>query len=419
MELSVLGVNHKTAPLNIRELLSLTSKEQKNILNDIISHSDIQEGLVLSTCNRTEIYLVTDNIKLARNFSLEKFQEKSNLGPEKLKKYVYEFFNLEAVNHIFRVAAGLDSMVIGEFQILGQIKKAFKMAKDKNTVDSYLYKVFSESLRTGKKVRNETRINAGGTSISYVAVKLARDIFGKLSGETVLILGAGETGELTLKNLVEYGVKGVMVANRTYKNAQKLARKFQGGAVKWNKLSDWVNEVDIIIGSTAAPHYVLHQKQVKNAMEERKRPLFLIDIALPRDIEPEVKNIPEVHLYDIDDLKQMVEKNISERKDQVIQAENIIKETKKDFQHWLNTRQCTPIIREMRQRAGEIKNSEIERALNKLSNSENSPEKIINNMAHRLVNKVLHQPTEGIKQLSNSDNSKEKLKIAEKLLTNN
>ena len=416
MELIVIGTNHQQVPVEIREKFSLTSGQQTDLLT-AIAEDDLKEGVVISTCNRTEVYLIAEEREQARQFGEEKLAELADIKETEVIDYLYQKIGLAAVNHLYRVAGGLDSLVVGEVQILNQLKTAFKQAKQQETVGNYLHRLFTAAFRVGKRARTETEISENAASVSYVAVELARKIFGSLAGETVLILGAGETSELTLKNLVEYGVEGVMVANRTYERGQELARQFNGRAVTWDQLDEWVREVDIVISSTGAPHYVLQKETVQQAEEETSGPLFLIDIAVPRDIDPASKQLPGVHLYDIDDLEELVEENMAAREAEIEQVEAIIEEEIIEFKQWLNNQQCVPLIKQMRKRAEGIKQEELERALNQLEAGDKEPEAIINQLADRLVNKVLHSPTVGIKELANSDNCNQKLEVARKLFT--
>lgn len=419
MQLIVVGTNHKKSPLNIREKLSITEKEQINILLDIKEYEGISEGLVLSTCNRTELYFVTedDNTDNVKNFTLNKLHEMSKVPIEDLKKYLYTYYDLELVNHLYRVASGLDSLIIGECQILGQLKSAFEKANSVGSVDTFLHKLFTESFQVGKKARNETKICRNAASVSSAAVELARDTFGTLAGESVMILGAGETSELTLKNLVDYGVKGVMVANRTYQRGKELAEKFNGEVIHWEEIESWIDEIDIIIGSTAAPHYVLHYDLIEKVMKIKKGPLFLIDIAVPRDIEPEVSEIPGVHLYDIDDLEGVVEDNLSSRKKEVVRVEKIIEQKVNEFINWWKIRKSVPVIKKMRKKAEKVKNEELDRALHQLSASEMDPEEVVKSLAHRLTNKVLHQPTVGVKKMAKGKKGGQKIDVVEELFS--
>jgi glutamyl-tRNA reductase len=411
LEFLNIGLNHKTAPLEVREKVSFTSSQKESIYKQIKQSDKIYEGVILNTCNRTEILMVSDHIESAKRFGLKIIETISGVKAKQLKNNIFIKSNIDAVKHLFNVVCGIDSQIIGEVQILGQIKRAYKRAKSYNVVDTYLHKLFEESIRLGKRVRTKTDISKKATSVSYAAVELARKIFGSLNGETVLILGAGETSELTLKSLVDYGIKGVMVANRTYDRGKKLAKKYDGKVIKWRELNDWIKKVDIVIGSTAAPHYVLYPDDIKRVAKKKKDPMLIIDIAVPRDVEPTVDELPGVHLYDIDDLETVVDNNIEDRKGEIKAVKSIITDETNNFRRWKRTRKCVPLIKEMRQKAGEIKNDEVERALNKLSEESNNPEEIIEELSHRLINKLLHTPTVGVKKMMNREDGLEILQV--------
>jgi glutamyl-tRNA reductase len=310
----------------------------------------------------------------------------------------------------------MDSLVKGEVQILAQIKEQYRQFKEQELTSTYLNQLCTEAIRVGKLVRTKTKICEKAVSVSYAAVELARNLFGDLSGEKVMILGAGETAELTLKNLLNYGVEGILVANRSYQRGNELAEKYGGEVIKWEQFKDKTSEVDIIIASTAAPHTLLHKEDLLQAVESRHGPIFLIDIALPRDIDQDVDQIAGVHLYNIDDLKLVVEKNLDFREGESEKAEKIIAEEKYKFENWLRERSCVPIIREMRRDAHRIKEAEVERALHLLRNSEAEAEQIIEELGHRLLNKIMHQPTVGLKELAVEEESgAEKLKVVKKI----
>jgi len=416
MQLLVFGINHKTAPISIRDRLSQeTSKIKKDLKQELVKNN-FAEFFILSTCNRFEIYLYSKKEAETRNYLKEyifRLFAKTLKGYFKyerndLNDYLYQYHDLQAVEHLYRVASGLDSLVKGEDQILAQIKKQFKEYKKENFTDSYLNQLCLEAIKVGKLVRTKTKINERAVSVSYAAVELARDIFGNLDGEKVMILGAGKTAELTLKNLLNYGVKGILVANRTYCNGRKLADKYGGEVIRWEKFKKRVEEVDIIIASTAAPHTVLHQDDLFEAVAKKHGPMFLIDIAVPRDIDQEVEKLPGVHLYNIDDLKNVIDKNLNLRENEVGKAEAIIEEEKYNFQRWLLEQSCVPLIKEMRADARCIKEEEVKRALHLLQNSELEAAEIIQQLGHRLLNKFLHQPTVGLKELAvESEKNKE------------
>ena len=418
MQLLISGINHKTAPISIRDQLSQKSNQIKNELK-LKLDKGFKEFFILSTCNRFEIYLYSE-AEASQQKKLKEYifqlLEKALKGHFKyqindLNDYLYQKQDLQAVEHLYRVASGLDSLVKGEDQILAQLKRQFRQYREENLTASYLNQLCLEAIKVGKMVRTKTKINERAVSVSYAAVELARDIFGQLDGEKVMILGAGETAELTLKNLLNYGVEGILVANRTYEHGQKLAHKYGGEVIHWEEFKARVSEVDIIIASTAAPHTVLHKEELAGAIEKKHGPMFLIDIALPRDIDQDVEELPGVHLYNIDDLKRVIDKNINLRESEVEKAETIIEEEKYNFQRWQQERLCVPLIKEMREDAENIKEKEVERALHLLHNSELKPEEIIEQLGHRLLNKFLHQPTVGLKKLAveTEDIEKEKL----------
>jgi glutamyl-tRNA reductase len=424
MYLLVSGINHKTAPISIRDQLSKCSAEIKDKLSTEGSEMGITEFFILSTCNRFEIYLASNEeyIEIEKMeeyiFKLLKVELRDHLKykSDDLNDYLYQYRDLKVVDHLYRVASGMDSLVKGEVQILAQIKEQYRQFKEQELTSTYLNQLCTEAIRVGKLVRTKTKICEKAVSVSYAAVELARNLFGDLSGEKVMILGAGETAELTLKNLLNYGVEGILVANRSYQRGNELAEKYGGEVIKWEQFKDKTSEVDIIIASTAAPHTLLHKEDLLQAVESRHGPIFLIDIALPRDIDQDVDQIAGVHLYNIDDLKLVVEKNLDFREGESEKAEKIIAEEKYKFENWLRERSCVPIIREMRRDAHRIKEAEVERALHLLRNSEAEAEQIIEELGHRLLNKIMHQPTVGLKELAVEEESgAEKLKVVKKI----
>lgn len=408
MQLLVSGINHRTAPIFIRDKLSKKTSEIKENLIELTKKDLFKEFFILSTCNRFEIYLYSEKEAGARAkvkkhiFDLlnKVLQGHFKYEIDNLSDYLYQYNDLKAVDHFYRVASGLDSLVKGEDQILAQIKKQYRSYKEENLTASYLNQLCLEAIKVGKLVRTKTKINERAVSVSYAAVELARDIFGSLDGEKVMILGAGKTAELTLKNLVSYGVEGILVANRTYSNGLKLASKYGGEVIHWEEFKEKVAEVDIIIASTGAPHTVLHKEDLLDAVAKKHGPMFLIDIAMPRDIDQSVEELAGLHLYNIDDLKRVIDKNMDLRENEVEKAEAIIEDEKYNFQRWLRERRCVPLIKEMRKDAQTIKEEEVKRALHLLENSELKTDEIIKQLGHRLLNKLLHQPTVGLKELA-------------------
>lgn len=401
-----MGLNHKTAPVEIREQISFTSQEKEEVLEIITNNNEIKEGVLLATCNRTEVYVVSSEKAIGAEFIPELLSQFSTLSLDEIKDYLYTYSNLEAVTHLYKVASGLDSMILGEEQILGQVKEAFNIARKKETTDTILHHLFTETLKVGKKARSKTSINDNAASVSYAAVELANKIFGNLNEESVLVVGAGEMSELTLKSLVDHGVDEVIVANRTFSKAVDLANQFNGQAIKWQEVEEWLNQVDIVISSTGAPHYVINYEMVEEALADRQhKPLFFIDIAVPRDIDPEIHELHNVYAYNIDDLESVVEANLKKREKAVKSVNEIIKKEVKAFNEWRNSRNVVPIIKSLRNQAEEIRQEELERALRKLDDIDEKEKNVIASLTYKIVNKMLHNPTVKVKEFANVENS--------------
>jgi glutamyl-tRNA reductase len=325
MNILVLGINHKTAPIQIRERLSFSSEKLHEALLSLKSYDAIEENLILSTCNRTETYAVVKDISRGFN-SLKNFLcSFHKIQPQEIADYLYTFNDREAIIHLFRVVSSLDSMIVGETQIFGQVKDSYFKARDCNTTGKRLDSLFEEAIRIGKKVRTETQIGKGAVSTSTAAIELSRKIFESLKDKKVLIIGAGKIGELTAKNLYSRGVSTVIVANRTLVRAEELARSFCGQAIKFESIFQELKFTDIVISSTSAPHFIINYEDIRKVMQARNNsPLFLIDLGLPRNIDPKVNEIENVYLYNIDDLAQVADGNIKERQREAKKAEEII-----------------------------------------------------------------------------------------------
>ncbi len=416
MDFLQIGLNHRTAPLEVREKVYLDKKKKEKIAAILNKKDYIEEFFFLSTCNRTEFYVLADEQKKAEEIIISIIKDMTGLKKSKLLPYLYFNYEMAVIKHFYRVGAGLDSLIIGESQIINQIKDEYDFAKKMNITGCYFNQLFTEGIRVSKKVRSETSINQGAASVSYAAVELAREVFGSLSGEKVMILGAGETSELVLKNLVSYGVQGILVANRTYSNGKKLANKYGGRVINWENVADYINKVDIIIASTAAPHLVLNKESDRKILKSKKGPLFMIDIAVPRDINPDFKDISGIHLYNIDDLKEIVNKNIELRKKETDKAEKIINNQLDKYKSWLKERRCVPIIKNMRSRAKKIEKKEVARARHRLEKSDDTASEVVEDLAHRLVNKLLHQPTVSIKEMAKKQVEEEDIELVKKVL---
>jgi glutamyl-tRNA reductase len=354
-ELLVLGISHKTAPVELRERVSLPEGRAASVLRELVSREHIHEAVALSTCNRTELYLaVADDVE-AETAALGVLARQAEIRPMELVSHLYSLRNHEAARHLFRVTAGLDAMVVGETEIQGQVKRAYELALVERTTSAIMNRLFREALAAGKRIRTETKIGAGRLSVSSVAVKLARDVLGDLTGRRVVIVGAGETGELTAKALVQAGVSSIFVANRHYDRAIGLAQRFGGYAVRFDELPAELERADIVVSSTGSPHQIVEREELATVMASRgNRRLLLIDIAVPRDIDPRVAELEGVVLRDIDDLQRVIERNVSGREAEARRAEALIDHELVRFTRWLDTLEVLPTITALRERAESI-----------------------------------------------------------------
>lgn len=400
MSIVVIGLNHKSAPIEVREKVSL-SRPQIVKYSDIIRSVDAYSGCaILSTCNRTEFYCNTEDPDEALKVIQNMVAERSGITVDELIKYIYIAKDRAAVHHLFSVSAGLDSMVLGESQIQGQVQEAYEIALTEGLSDNIINTLFMNALTVGKRVRTETQIDRQAVSISSAAVEMAQSFFGDLSDKTVLVLGAGETSELTSRHLVSNGISSIMVANRTYERAQWLAEEIGGKAVRLDLLPVFMQEADIIISSTASPKYFIVPEDLNPHLPLREKPLLIIDIAVPRDIDPAVGKLPHVTLYDIDDLHNVVERNKAYREKEAIGAEQIVEEELEDFYFWLDSLWVVPTIVRMREQVEDIKDREIQKAKNRITNITPREEQIIDKLANSIVNQWLHRPIVNMKALA-------------------
>ncbi|MDH3348699.1 MAG: glutamyl-tRNA reductase [Desulfobulbaceae bacterium] len=404
----LLGVNHKTAPLEVREKFALTAGyiEPLTILKKL---ECLKECYLLSTCNRVELLFTCDDPLGSRKEVLENLFG-SQVTHSELDNFIYHYENEDAVHHLFMVSSSLDSMIVGESQILGQLKEAFRHASELKTSGLVLNKLLHKSFTVAKRVRTETKIGASAVSISYAAVELARKIFGKLSDKKVLLVGAGEMAELAAEHLVGQGVEEVVVANRTLENAVKLAQRFNGRAVALEEMEEQLTLVDIIVSSTGASGLILTKEQVKPVMRRRRnRPLFFIDIAVPRDLDQGINELDNVFLYDIDDLKNVVERNKAERDLEAVKAERIVGEEAIKFCKWLDKMEVTPTIVELRQVTDGICRGEMEKTLSRLDGLSEEQLKSIERMAQAISAKLLHHPMQYLKNEQVSHETKTRI----------
>jgi glutamyl-tRNA reductase len=404
MHLITIGLNHETAPVAIQEQAVFGPEKLVPALQNLTARRDIDETAILSTCNRTEIYCRQQQpdgqavVKWLCQFHA--------LEPQQLQECLYHHPEEEAVKHAFRVASGLDSMVLGEPQILGQMKTAFATAHKAGTTGKILNRLFQNTFSVAKQVRTDTAIGASAVSIAYAAVDLAKKIFADLGTKTVLLIGAGETIELVARHLTNNGVRHIIVANRSVERAELLTSRISGEAIALSELPNRLAEADIIIASTASTLPILGKGAVESALKLRRhKPIFMVDLAVPRDIEAEVGGLADVFLYTVDDLKQIIEENISSRRDATDEAEKIIALETIRFMHWLRGLNAVPTIRSFRKNVDDLRNAALEQAYRQLAAGEN-PERIIEILAHNLSNKFAHAPSQALKQADNEGNSR-------------
>ncbi|MBN2125115.1 MAG: glutamyl-tRNA reductase [Deltaproteobacteria bacterium] len=388
-----IGMNHETAPVELRECLSAEEGIPIRVLGEMRDLPCIREGLFLSTCNRVEALCITEEPAQARRSVIAMMSRYGGMLEERLLSSLYILEDMEAVKHVYRVAASLDSMVVGEPQILGQIKDSYVLATREKTSGVILNRLMHRAFHVAKRVRTETGISDAAVSVSYAAVELARKIFYDLRGRRVLLIGAGEMAELAARHLLGQGVSGVRVANRTFHRAMQVAETFQGEPVSFDEIPAQLLEVDIVISSTASAEYVITHKQVKGCLRGRKnRPLFFIDIAVPRDVEPRVNDLGNVYVYDIDDLKGVVEINLSQRKQEAVKAERIVEEEVIKFERWLKTLAVVPTIVSLREKAEAIRQAELRKSLHGLGDLSSERVKMIEALTLSIAEKIINDP---------------------------
>lgn len=405
MQLAVLGLNHNTAPVDLREKLAVAEEKLPFYYSQILQNERIYEAMILSTCNRVEYYIVTDDFMCNVENILHLISEENNVDYEILRKHSYIYCGDDAVKHIFRVASGLDSLVLGEPQIFGQIKESFQLAKIHGKVDKLLKKLEEFTIKTSKKIRTHTGISENPISVSYAAVEMAKKIFGDLKDKNALIIGAGEMCELAAKHLKGANINSILVTNRTFQRAEELAEEVDGKAVRFEKFTDYLEKVDIVISSTGASDYILRHSEVKKIMPLRKyEPMFFIDIAVPRDIEPAINNIENTYVYDIDDLKSVVEANKKAREKEAVKAMEIVENATLEFNKWLESLKIIPVIKELRVKFEDIKEFELERFINKAKVQDEKTKQLLNRLLTAYMNKLLHTPLTNLKNKGTSKN---------------
>jgi glutamyl-tRNA reductase len=391
MTIVAFGINHKTAPVDIREKVAFSPEKVHEALQNLVKQDAVHEAVILSTCNRTEVYCGLDDS--ANDAVLQWLSEYHQLPLEAISPYIYAHLDSDAVQHILRVASGLDSMVLGEPQILGQIKEAYMTANSAGVIGSQLNRLFQHTFAVAKQVRTDTAIGASPVSVAFAAVSLAKQIFSDLSERAVLLIGAGETIELVARHLKENQVQKIIVANRTIERADELASVFGAEAIALPQIPERIPEADIVISSTASPLPFIGKGLMENVIKQRKhRPMFMVDIAVPRDIEPEVGELDDIYLYTVDDLQEVIEENRKSRQEAAHQAEDIIDTQVAHFMGWLRSLDAVDAIRAYREKSEQTRDEALASAKRQLLAGKD-PQEVIEELARQLTNKLIHEPS--------------------------
>jgi len=398
-QIVVVGLNHRSAPVEIREKVAFPASEIGCALRGLLEREQISEVVIVSTCNRVEVWILA-TVGFQGTAIVENFLASFHKIPfSELNGHLYHYEGEEAIRHLFRVASSLDSMVLGEPQILGQVKDAYGYAAEFRSIGPVLDKFFTKAFFVAKRVRTETRVASSAVSVSYAAVELARKIFGGLSDKTVLLIGAGEMCELAARHLLSAGVKGILVTNRTFERAAKLAEEFHGTPIRFDEFRDHLKRADIVLSSTGAMQAILMRKDVEEVIRARKnRPMFFIDMAVPRDIDPEANQVDNVYVYDIDDLNNVIETNLEERQREAAKAEEIVVAEVRNFLRWLDAQQVTPTIVSLRSKYEEVRKAEVAKALSMLGTDDPKTRKVVEALSASLLNKMLHAPISAMKK---------------------
>ncbi|TGA97002.1 glutamyl-tRNA reductase [Sporolactobacillus shoreae] len=407
MHILTIGVNYKNTPVQIREKLAFEPSALEQALTDLRNTKSIFEDVILSTCNRTEIYVVCDQLHTGRYYSKKFFADWFRSTPETLESFLIIKEDQEAIRHLFRVTCGLDSMILGETQILGQVRTSFLTAQQVGTTGTFFNELFKEALTVAKRAQDETQINDHPVSVSYAAVKLLQDTIGVLKDQSVLVIGAGDMSRLALKHLTSSGVRNLTVMNRTKNKAELLAQQFRGKVAPLSDLNTWIDRSDIIFASTSAPDFLITKKRLAPLLAARGiRPLILIDIGVPRNIDPEIAVMDRVHLFDIDDLERIVDENLEARRKAALRIEPLIDSQIARYSEWLDTLGVVPVISSMRRKALSIHSEMMKRIENKLPEMTEQERKVISKQAKSMINQLLRDPINKIKELAGSEHGK-------------
>ena len=416
MEIILIGLSHKTAPVEIRERFCLSKDGVAGFLERMRGISGIQEEMILSTCNRLEILAVVDGNGDRLSAVKTLLAETGQMPAGELGPYLYFHEGEAALRHFFRVASSLDSMVLGEPQILGQVKEAYGQAAECKGTGLILNKLLHRAFFVAKRVRTETKIASQAVSVSFAAVELAKKILGELEDKRVLVIGAGEMSELAVRHLLSQGVREIFVANRTFSRAVELAEEFKGKAIPFGEIPRQLQNMDIILSSTGSSQYIVRREEVIGVLKARKhRPMFFIDIAVPRDIDPKINEIANVYVYDIDDLEGIVEANKEERKKEVTKAQGIIDEGVESFNQWRRGLEVVPTILALREQAEEIRRREVAKTLALMKNSSEEDRRLLDALATSIINKILHHPISTLKRQEERGHGKTYTEVMRKM----
>ncbi|MCK9274817.1 MAG: glutamyl-tRNA reductase [Syntrophales bacterium] len=416
MKIVLLGMNHKTAPLELRERLSIACDDERGTVRDVKNIPHIKEAFCVSTCNRVEVLVHTDDVNSAVARLKNLIYSLGNLTVKEMAACLYTYRDEDAVRHLFKVASGIDSLIMGEPQILGQVKEAYRLCVEEKVTGVILNKLLHHAFRTAKRVRTETAISANAVSVGYAAVELSKKIFGSLEEKSVLLVGAGEMAELAARHLVERGVNEFTVINRTYDKALRLAGEFRGKAAPFDVLEEQLGKSDIVISSTGAPGFIIDRTMIEKALRRRKnRLLFLIDIALPRDINPDAGEIDNVYLYNIDDLQNIADRNLKNRREEADKARRIIDEEVGNFQRWHATLQVVPTIIELRSKIDDITKGEFTRSISWMRELREEERFHIEALVQSVINKILHLPVTNLKEISENGGSDQYVAVVREL----
>jgi glutamyl-tRNA reductase len=413
--LVLLGINHNTAPIEVRERLAIPAERLADATRTLLHQPGIREGLILSTCNRVELLTLQDDAEAtppqAKTDLLRFLHEYFAVSPHDIQPHLYEFREREAVRHLFRVASSLDSMVVGEPQILGQVKEAYTIARDAGAVSTHLESLLQRTFTVAKKIRTETQIGSSSVSIASVAVDLAKKIFGSLYGKTVLLVGAGKMSELAARHLIEQGASSILVTNRTQSRAEKIAENFSSltvhtEAIPFEALYEQADRADIVITSTGAPQKIFGRSHGQHFLHRRRnRPMFFIDIAVPRDVDPRMNEVEGCFVYDIDDLQQVAAANLADRSREAAAAENIVSREVDKYQERLQSRDAVPAIKALQQQAEQLRLAELTRSQSRLADLTPQQREAVEALTRSLTAKLLHPQLAALRESTRTKNS--------------